>query len=199
MSEMTDRSIRDNRMLLTLIIGIGLLAAAGGAYLWMRTNALNGAQKSPDRGQQSLVQPAFRNEPLSTTVFYPVNGMLAAGTASVKRQPDTQAQARETLVAELSDQRAAQTAVFRDLTLKALYLDGQGTAYIDLVPSQQRDISASAWEEFLALYAMVNTVTQNFDEIKQVRFLVNGREALTLAGHMDLSRTYTKRMDLVKQ
>jgi hypothetical protein len=125
--------------------------------------------------------------------------MLLAGAASVKRQPDTQAQARETLAAAFSDQRTAQTAVFRDIKLKAFYLDGQGTAYIDLIPSQQRDISASAWEEFLALSAMANTVMQNFDEIKQVRFLVDGREAQTLAGHMDLSRTYTKRMDLVKQ
>ncbi len=150
-------------------------------------------------GPQTLVQPAFRNEPLTITVYYPVNGALLAGTASVKRQPDTQAQARETLAAVLSDQRAAQTAVFRDIKLKAFYLDGQGTAYIDLVRSRQQDISASAGEEFLALFAMVNTVMQNFEEIKQVRFLVDGREAQTLAGHMDLSRTFTKRMDLVKQ
>jgi hypothetical protein len=40
---------------------------------------------------------------------------------------------------------------------------------------------------------------QNFDEIKQVRFLLNGKEAQTLAGHVDLSRTFTKRMDLVRQ
>lgn len=125
--------------------------------------------------------------------------MLLAGTASVKRQPDTQAQARETLAAALSDQRVAQTAVFRDIKLKAFYLDGQGTAYIDLIPFQHRDISASAWEELLAISAMVNTVMQNFDEIKQVRFLMDGREAQTLAGHIDLSRPYTKRMDLVKQ
>lgn len=198
MSE-TDRSIRDNRMLLILVLGIFFIAAVGGAYLWIRTHDPDAAQKSNGEGPQSLVQPAFRNEPLTITVYYPVNGMLLAGAASVKRQPDTQAQARETLAAAFSDQRAAQTAVFRDIKLKAFYLDGQGTAYIDLVPSQQRDVSASAWEEFLALSAMVNTVMQNFDEIKQVRFLVDGREAQTLAGHMDLSRTYTKRMDLVKQ
>lgn len=198
MSE-TDRSIRDNRMLLILLLGIFLIAAVGGAYLWIRTHGPDAAQKSIEEGPQSLVQPAFRNEPLTITVYYPVNGMLLAGAASVKRQPDTQAQARETLAAAFSDQRTAQTAVFRDIKLKAFYLDGQGTAYIDLVPSQQRDVSASAWEEFLALSAMVNTVMQNFDEIKQVRFLVDGREAQTLAGHMDLSRTYTKRMDLVRQ
>lgn len=186
-------------MLYILIIGIALLATAGGGYLWMRTHAHDGVQAAAEPGTQSLVLPAFRNEPLTVTVYYPVNGMLVAGTASVKRQPDTQAQARETLGAELSDQRATQTAVFRDIKLKAFYLDGQGTAYVDLAPSQQRDLTASAGEEFLALYAMVNTVTQNFEEIKAVRFLVDGREAQTLAGHVDLSRKFTKRMDLAQQ
>jgi Sporulation and spore germination len=200
MSETTDRRIRDNRMLLILVLGIFLIAmVGGGAYLWTRTHDLDGARNSNGGGTQALVQPAFQNEPITITVYYPANGILLAGTASVKRQPDTQAQARETLAAALSDQRVAQTAVFRDIKLKAFYLDGQGTAYIDLMPFQHRDISASAWEELLAISAMVNTVMQNFDEIKQVRFLVDGREAQTLAGHIDLSRPYTKRMDLVKE
>ena len=199
MSEMTDRSIRDNRMLFILIAGIAFLAAAGGGYLWMRAPALDRKQPAAEQGMQSPVQPASWNELLTVTVYYPVSGKLVAGTASVKRQPDTQAQAREALDAELNDQRAAQTAVFRDIKLKAFYYDNQGTAYIDLALSPQREISASAGEEFLALYAMVNTVTQDFDEIKEVRFLVNGREAQTLAGHVDLSRKFTKRMDLVQQ
>jgi hypothetical protein len=46
---------------------------------------------------------------------------------------------------------------------------------------------------------MVNTLSQNFEEIRQVRFLVDGREVQTLAGHIELSRKFTKRMDLVKQ
>jgi hypothetical protein len=199
MSETTDRSIRDNWMLLILVFGIFLIAVTGGVYLWIRAHNPEAARSLNEAGTQSLVQPAFRNEPTTITIYYPANGMLLASTASVKRQPDTQAQARETLAAALIDQRAVQAAVFRDIKLKAFYLDSQGTAYIDLIPFQRRDISASAWEEFLAISAMVNTVMQNFDEVKQVRFLVDGREAQTLAGHIDLSRTYTKRMDLVKQ
>jgi Sporulation and spore germination len=186
-------------MLLALVLGIFLVAVAGGAYIWVRTHDVDDAHKANEGEPQSLAQPAFRNEPLSVTVYYPERGMLLAGAVPVRRQPDTQAQARETLAAVFNDQRASQTPVFRDVKLRAFYLDRQGTAYIDLALAQPREISASAWEEFLAIQAMVNTVMQNFDEIKEVRFLVDGREAQTLAGHMDLSRSYTKRMDLVKQ
>jgi len=200
MSETSDRSIRDNRILIILVLGIFLITVAGGGtYLWIRSHEPDSARNSNEGGTQSLVQPTFRSEPIIATIYYPANGMILTSTVSVQRQPDTQAQARETLAAALTDQRAAQTAVFRDIKLKAFYLDGQGTAYIDLIPLQHRDISASAWEEFMAISAMVNTIMQNFDEIKQVRFLVDGRESQTLAGHIDLTRTYTKRMDFVKQ
>jgi hypothetical protein len=89
--------------------------------------------------------------------------------------------------------------VLRDIRLRAFYLDASGTAYIDLAAGLKKDVLASAWEEQLALYAMVNTLLRNFEEIKQVLFLFEGGEAQTLAGHMDLSRTFTKRMDLVRQ
>ena len=200
MSLTTDRAIRDNRLLFVVILVIMLIAAGAGLFFWTRTDGASPAQKPEEPIANPLIQPAFRNEPLAVTVYYPVEGTLLSVSASVKRQPDTQAQAREALAAVFADQRAAQTAVFRDIKLKAFYLDGSGTAYIDLTPSSpQRDIRAGAGEELLAIYAMVNTVMQNFEGIKQVAFLVDGRDAQTLAGHVDLSRTFTKRMDLVKQ
>jgi flagellar basal body-associated protein FliL len=199
MSWTTDRTIQDNRLLLIIVLVVVVFVAAGG-FLYFRTrqDAQDTSQKQLEQNR-TLIQPAFRNEPLAVTIYYPVGDQLLSGTASVKRQPDAQAQAREALAAVFADQRAAQTAVFRDIKLKAFYLDGRGTAYIDLTPSSQRDIRAATSEELLAVYAMVNTVMQNFEEIKQVAFLVDGRDAQTLAGHLDLSRMFTKRMDLVKQ
>ncbi len=185
-------------MLLVIIIGIVLIAAAGGYVLWTRMNAFDAAQKTSEKGITALILPAFRNEPLTVTLYYPLEGMLVSGTATAKRQPDTQAQAREALAAVFLDQRAAQAPVLRDVKLKAFFLDAQGTAYIDLAPGPQ-SVRASAWDEQLAIYSMVNTLMQNFEEIKQVAFLIDGRDAQTLAGHMDLSRKYSKRMDLVRQ
>jgi hypothetical protein len=196
MSQTTDRGIRDNRLLIAVILGI-VLIVAGGFYFQVRRDAADAARKPAEPDAYPLIQPAFRNEPLSVTIYYPLEGMLVAGTTAAKRQPDTQAQARETIVAALHDRGAAQAPVFRDIKLRAFYLDAQGTAYIDLEPSAL-PVRASAWDEQLAVYALVNTLMQNFEEIKQVAFLVDGRDAQTLAGHIDLSRKYAKRMDLVK-
>jgi sporulation and spore germination protein len=198
MSWTTDRAIRDNRLLLVVVVGLVFIVAAGAFFYWYRTTSSIAVPKQVEQSRYPIVQPAFQNEPTSVTLYYPGDGMLVASSAPVKRQPDAQAQARETLLALFQDQRAAQAAVLRDVKLRAFYLDSQGTAYIDLATDQQQAVRASAWDEQLAVYAMVNTITQNFEEIKQVVFLMNGREAGTLAGHIDLSRKYEKRTDLIR-
>jgi flagellar basal body-associated protein FliL len=198
MSWTTDRAIRDNRLLLVVVIGLVFIVAAGAFFYWYRTTSSIAVPKQVEQSRYPIIQPAFQNEPTSVTLYYPGDGMLVASSAPVKRQPDAQAQARETLLALFQDQRAAQAAVLRDVKLRAFYLDSQGTAYIDLATDQQQAVRASAWDEQLAVYAMVNTITQNFEEIKQVVFLMNGREAGTLAGHIDLSRKYEKRTDLIR-
>jgi hypothetical protein len=188
-----------NRLLLWTLVVIFALAAVAGIYVWLHVSAPSSSQGQTAQGQLSVVQPVHRDEPLMITLYYPVDGMLAAGSAAVKRQLDLQAQAREALVAVLTDQRVLQAAVFRDLKLREFFLDVSGTAYVDLTPIQRNGVKTSAWEELTAIYAVVNTLTQNFEEIKQVRFLLEGKEAQTLAGHIDLSRKFEKRMDLVKQ
>ncbi len=198
MAEKTDRRIRENRLLF-IIIGIVFFASVGGALLWNRMGAPDIVVKAQEQSSNQLIQPPFRNEPLVVTLYHPRDGMLVPGTASVKRQPDSQAQAREALAALLQDPRSAEVAVLRDIKLRAFFLNPQGTAYVDFTPVQQRAITASGWDEQLAIYAIVNTLMQNFEEIRQVAFLVDGKDVETLAGHVDLMRKFSKRMDLVKQ
>jgi len=185
-------------MLIVLIIGLGTLAAGAAFFFWLRYQATAPESSRVEQTAHQLMQPGPRNEPLSVVLYYPLNSMLTSVSAAVKRQPDLQSQARETLLTLLHDQRAVQTAVLRDVKLRTFFLDGQGTAYIDLTLGQEQTIRASAWDELLALFAMVDTLMQNFEDLKQVCFLVDGRDAQTLAGHLDLSRKYTKRMDLVR-
>ncbi len=199
MSETTDRRIRENRLLLVTIVGLVFLASAGGILIWTRLMTHDAVQKAPEQGANQLIQPAVRNEPLSVTLYQPRDGVLVPGAAPVKRQPDTQAQAREALTALLQDPRAAQAAVLREIKLRAFFIDPQGTAYVDFVPLQQLTVTGSGWDELLAVYAIVDTLTENFGEIKQVLFLIDGKDAETLAGHIDLLRKFSRNMDLVRR
>ena len=60
------------------------------------------------------------------------------------------------------------------------------TAIVDFDSSITKNfVGGSTGEEFL-INSVVDTLT-DFDEVKQVRFLIDGKEVETLAGHMDLS------------
>ncbi len=199
MLERSDRSIRGSRTLLVLVIILPMLAL-GGLFIWIRMGPP--ALPQPEAVRHEIAQTrTFRTEePLRLTMFYPAVGMLVAEPAGIRRQLDTQSQARETVSALLASQPAAQAPVLKGIRLNALYLHSSGTAYIDLSAAVSGgDGRGSAWDELLAVYAVVNTLTQNFEEVRQVHFLVDGKEAQTLAGHIDISGFFTKRMELVKQ
>ncbi|HXY54489.1 MAG TPA: GerMN domain-containing protein [Nitrospirota bacterium] len=198
MPERIDRRIGHDRLLFGVVVIILAIAAAG-VYVWTLMRNPGAPQNTEAPVQPVLAGPSIPDEPLMITLYFPSDGMMASGSVTVKRQPDGQSQAREILAAMLADKRSAQTALLEDVRLRELYLDTMGTAYVDLATAPQKEIRASAWEELTAIYAIVNTLMQNIEEIKRIRILLDGREAQTLAGHIDLTRTFGKRMDLVKQ
>lgn len=199
MPENVDRRIESsNRVLFVLIIVLAAFAFTG-LYLWSRMEApaptpSDGAGTAPPA---PLVSPA---EPLPVMMFFPSGSALVPESVPVTRQYDAQSQAREAVAALLTSPRAWQAPLLRNLRLSALYLDASGTAYVDLAPaSRDRDFRGSVKDELLAVYAIVNTLTQNFEEVKQVHLLIDGREAETLAGHIDLSEFFRARPDLARQ
>ena len=68
-----------------------------------------------------------------------------------------------------------------------------GTAVVNLSKNIKKGfVGGSTGEEFL-IGSVVNTLTE-FEEVKDVKFLIDGQPVETLSGHMDLS-TPIKRMD----
>ncbi len=183
--------------MLAVTVGIVVAASAVGGYWWYRSTRGGRLVQAPEPAPQGIptMQP---DERFSLTLVAPVNGLLETASITARRQPDLQLEAREAVATVLAGDRGSRAAVLKDLRLRAFYLDASGTAFVDLSPSGQNEIHASAWDELLAVYAVVNTLTGNFPEIRQVRLLLDGREAQTLAGHVDLTRSFVRRQDLMK-
>jgi flagellar basal body-associated protein FliL len=177
-----------------------VLIVAGGGYLWFRMAGAPQAVSTSQQEGQPTAPEARPDEPFMLTLFVPADGALGTAVVAVRRHPEVQLQAREAVAALLAADQGMRSPVLKELRLRALYLDAAWTVTVDLsaVSPNQKEIRASAEDELLAVYALVNTLTQNFPEVRQVRFLMDGREAQTLAGHIDLSRAYVKRTDLVK-
>jgi|SRR5665213_2901282 len=83
-------------------------------------------------------------------------------------------------------------------TLRALYLNEKGEAYVDLSKEVSTAHTGGSQDEALTIYTIVNALTTNLPAVKSVQLLVNGKEVDTLAGHIDLREPLEKNLDLVE-
>lgn len=78
-----------------------------------------------------------------------------------------------------------------------VFVTARGIAYVDFSKEVLQDRVGGAESELLSVYSVVNSITANFPAIRRVQLLVDDRPAVTLAGHVDLSRPLTADLSLL--
>jgi spore germination protein GerM len=102
---------------------------------------------------------------------------------------ETVNQARRILEAQMAPVDAPLvSAIPPGTALRAVYVTGQGSAFVDLSPEVSTAHPGGSLNELLTLYTIVEALTANLPAITSVQVLVNGREVDTLAGHVDTRR-----------
>lgn len=71
--------------------------------------------------------------------------------------------------------------------LAALNIEGP-TAVVDLSPEVIKNHEGGSSGELQTVYSIVDTLSLNFPEIKQVQILVEGKKEQTIAGHIDITQ-----------
>lgn len=82
--------------------------------------------------------------------------------------------------------------------LNGFYLSNEGVSYVDLSEAVGEDHPGGVTTEYLTVFSIVNSLVLNVPEITRVKILINGREAVTLAGHVDLVAAHSADMVLVR-
>lgn len=85
-----------------------------------------------------------------------------------------------------------------DAACRALYLADNGVAYVDFSADIRDKHPGGSESELLAIYSIVNSLVLNVDEIDKVKILIEGDEAETLAGHIDLRLPFDANMRMVR-
>jgi hypothetical protein len=78
--------------------------------------------------------------------------------------------------------------------VRAVYVGGDGVAYVDFFKDAFEQHPGGVGSELMTIFSVVNTLVLNIEEIRSVKLLVGGREAATLAGHVDISPAYRAAM-----
>ncbi len=112
---------------------------------------------------------------------------LAIEEQEIARLPNQVDQVREIIIRLLAGPQGLNlvSAIPAATSLMGLYIDQGGCAYLDFSAHISRNHPGGCYAELQTIYSVVNTLTANFDFIKKVKFLVNGAEIDTLAGHID--------------
>jgi len=109
--------------------------------------------------------------------------------ATIRESKSRYNQMKQAVLAYLQGPRTGkiQVPVPEGMTLNEFYLTPQGMAVVDLSMAQVKPEQFGFYEEFLFVRGLIETLSGNFFEIQQVKVLVDGQDAPTLAGHYALS------------
>ena len=81
--------------------------------------------------------------------------------------------------------------------LREVFITSEGLAVVDLTKEVASNHPGGISQEITSIYAIVNSLTQNLPSVERVQILLEGGEAETLAGHLDLTRPFLPDLSLL--
>lgn len=189
-----------------LILAVIVAGALGWALMEGLARVLGTpAPGSPDAATQSTATPAAAPGPAvpkikATLYFASEDGLHLVPTPSDVPLADTVVgQARAILETQLSAQPAAPLAstIPPGTLLRGVFVSERNEVFVDLDPAVRTAHTGGSLDELLTVYTIVNVLTTNLPTLEQVQILIDGREADTLAGHVDLRRPLRKNDSLI--
>jgi spore germination protein GerM len=180
------------------IVIIGLLAWAVSRGL----ERLAGLQPDSGTTAAGAAPPAVSVPRITATLYYASEDgqYLVPVRREVPLAEGLVPQGREILGAQLQEAPSPFVSVIPAGTaLRAFYVTDRGDAFVDLSPEASSQHPGGSSTELLTVYAIVNAVTANLPTIQRVQILIDGREADTLAGHVDLRRPLQPDLSIVRE
>ena len=186
-----------NRRYLIGIFIIVILSAGVGVYLI--SDRPDAPVWTVDRNRKSA--------PISTTKGATVNlyftdsngSFLKAESRTVAHDEDPAIQGRAIIEALITGPSKGLLQTLPEATgLRAIYVAETGLAYVDLKGDIKDQDPGGSKSELLSIYSIVNSLVLNVPAIRSVKILIEGAEALTLNGHVDLRFPFKANMLMVR-
>jgi len=188
-----------------IILGIGFVVSMGFFVdIVGRVRSLVNEVETEGNPFTPPVQPLYAptDPPMSVKIFFPAAGgpaLLNTEDQTVFKSAELVNRAKQ-ILQKLQDGPHSETmfpSMPKDTKIQDLFISEQGIAFIDFSNTISTNHPGGVLNELTTIYSIVNSLTYNLEEIKQVKILIGGVEKETLAGHcllllpmeMDLSIT----------
>jgi len=110
----------------------------------------------------------------------------------ISTPPERNVRARAILRAVLAQylQSPSPHPLGKGADIKDVYMINNDTAVIDTTPQFADGHPSGILPEEMTLFSLIETLSANISSIQRVKFVVDGQERETLAGHADLKSFY---------
>lgn len=171
-----------NKALWTLLIVFVFIAGAAGSYFYMKHFSPAAKQtvqgetqpESPDAGDFFVVR-----------IFQPRDGRLEMTEKKLPRRTKNIAVA-EAVIEEFFRRAGNGSHIPPDVKLLGLYRDMNQVLYVDLSDELRRNFQGDAFDEYLVLKGMYESLISNVQDFQDLKVLVEGKEIESLGGHFYL-------------
>ena len=139
---------------------------------------------------------------IAATLFYaaPEGDALIPVRREVPLAEGIEAQGRQILIGQLAPAPEPHVSpIPPGTTLRAFYVTERGDAFVDLSSEVSSAHPGGSLTELLTVHAIVNAVIANLPAVQRVQITVDGKEADTLAGHVDIRRPLLRDASLVRE
>jgi spore germination protein GerM len=171
-----------------IIISVLVLIAAVAAYM-LAAYIAGGPPFSGRSGKKAGSAEVNYPEKAQVNLYFADdrNMYLTAEPRNVSRPPDTAGFGRVIIESLIKGPRGELLRTIpEEASLKAFYVTKDGAAYADFTPAIRDKHPGGSFTELLTIYSVVNSLLMNIPEIRSVKILIDGKESMTLAGHVDL-------------
>lgn len=188
---------RSNNWRLIFLFGIVFMVAVGLGWL----AAKRSAEPTVPAGDEITAAGETGTKIVAHLYFGDPRGGHLMAEQRVFNKPNDEAAFGKSLVQALIEgprQRGSRTLP-EEFALRAFYLVDDGTmneaaAVVDFEAQPFAGHPKGIDAELLSIYSIVNTLVFNMDSVRLVKILIGGREAVTFAGHVDLSHPFAADM-----
>ena len=180
------------RQTLLWLIFLALVAAAMGIYAWQISESVS-PSSAPIADNRPVAPPvAGPRELVNLYVAHDDPGVLRSQPTTVPLPTERQQRAQELLRALLNIYLAKSSPhpLAPEADIRSVYLIDPGIAVIDVNSAFADGHRSGILVEQLTIASLVETLSENIPGIARVKFLVEGKERETLAGHADLTNFY---------
>jgi len=184
------KGLKTTIVILTVMVALGLVTLPG---LRQTVQRLRSAPKTDEQARREVMR-----EPISTPTDVEVQAHLywlsAASPASLDPtaiqlplSADPVERSKQLVNALIARAPAPERRTLpADALLLAFYIQPDGTAIADFSDEIASGMPSGILSEQLAVQSIVQTLGANMTGIRQLKILIHGQEAETLAGHLDL-------------